>query len=348
MKNETSPVLFFLLTLVMVFSTSLAAANGRIEINQASVNAAGGFPFTISQPGSYMLTGNLDVPADTDGIIIDTSGVNFDLNGFTISGPATCVPGNCTPGNGEGIRPQTVQDAFGVTLQNGIVRNFASNCIRLRRQAIISHVTVSSCGETGIEAASKSIVTYNTITRTGTSGLALLGGSNYAHNNISESGLAGGGEPSISGNSKATAGNICDDGSCGWVDNRRSFYLTQTTFMGIDALGACSDGYHMASMWEMTDISSLRYDSALGINKDDSGTGPPAVVQGWVRTGNESNREVTPGQGNCFNWTSNAPIAAGTWIWLYEDWAESASLASPWQAGFEICDIEKSVWCIED
>ena len=38
-----------------------SAADGVIEINQASVKAAGGFPFVISQPGSYRLTGNLDV-----------------------------------------------------------------------------------------------------------------------------------------------------------------------------------------------------------------------------------------------------------------------------------------------
>lgn len=63
-----------------------AGADGRIEINQASVEAAGGFPFTITEPGSYVLTGPLTVPAETSGLVIATSNVTIDLNiGWTIA-----------------------------------------------------------------------------------------------------------------------------------------------------------------------------------------------------------------------------------------------------------------------
>ncbi len=40
---------------------ALWAADGVIEINQATVEANGGFPYVISKPGSYILSGNLTV-----------------------------------------------------------------------------------------------------------------------------------------------------------------------------------------------------------------------------------------------------------------------------------------------
>ena len=72
------------------------AADGQILINQASVMAAGGFPFSIFQPGSYKLSGNLQVPAGKDGIQISASHVTLDLNGFTIQGAISCQGKVCT------------------------------------------------------------------------------------------------------------------------------------------------------------------------------------------------------------------------------------------------------------
>ena len=61
------------------------AVNGVAEINQTSVNAGGGFPVTISQPGSYVLTSDLVVPdANTTGVSIQTADVTLDMNGFSI------------------------------------------------------------------------------------------------------------------------------------------------------------------------------------------------------------------------------------------------------------------------
>ncbi len=40
-------------------------------------------PYTISNPGSYYLTGNLAVTAG-DAIVIAVDGVTLDLNGFTL------------------------------------------------------------------------------------------------------------------------------------------------------------------------------------------------------------------------------------------------------------------------
>ena len=92
--------LFILLVLaasVPVFAGA-KTADETVLINQASVVAAGGFPFTITQPGSYKLIGNLVVPANTSGILIQSNDVTLDLNGFSITGAVVCdnQGDNCT------------------------------------------------------------------------------------------------------------------------------------------------------------------------------------------------------------------------------------------------------------
>lgn len=66
--------------------------DGQILINQSTVNAAGGFPYQITQPGSYKLSGNLMMNTSVLGnfngmdvaISIGSNNVTLDLNGFTI------------------------------------------------------------------------------------------------------------------------------------------------------------------------------------------------------------------------------------------------------------------------
>lgn len=75
--------------------------------DQAKVNAAGGFPYRITQPGSYRLAGNLVAPLGKTGIDVSAGGsVSLDLNGFSISSAASCdqhhaVDGPRGPGCGQ-------------------------------------------------------------------------------------------------------------------------------------------------------------------------------------------------------------------------------------------------------
>ena len=68
-----------------LFATSAFAVDGQVLINQSTILASGGFPYHITQPGSYKLTGNLTVPFGSNGIIIQSSFVTIDLNGFNIA-----------------------------------------------------------------------------------------------------------------------------------------------------------------------------------------------------------------------------------------------------------------------
>ena len=63
------------------------AVDGVLEINDASVIGAGGYPFVIGTSASYILTGNLTPPAGSSGIVATAPNVEIDLNGFSIITP---------------------------------------------------------------------------------------------------------------------------------------------------------------------------------------------------------------------------------------------------------------------
>jgi len=142
----------------------------------------------------------------------------------------------------------------------------------------------------------------------------------------------------------------------------RSFYLTQATFQGNRALDACARGYHMASRFEILDVSMLYYDSSIGLTADDSGSGPPSAAAaygssgptGWVRTGGTSRfTDATGGRGsastNCAAWSSNSPEAYGTVAYLADRFTSEDNSSVPlWNGGSQRCDIPQHVWCIED
>ncbi len=75
-----------LLVLAMIVTPfSAFAVDGTVLINQSTVTAMGGFPYTITQSGSYKLSGNLVVPSGLSGIVITVPNVTIDLNGFNIA-----------------------------------------------------------------------------------------------------------------------------------------------------------------------------------------------------------------------------------------------------------------------
>jgi hypothetical protein len=94
--------------------------DGVVLINQSTVMAAGGFPYTISSPGSYKLSGNLIAPANVNGIQIAASNVTLDLAGFSIGGPDQTCTTVCLPVYGI----TAVSPVIGVTVRNGAISGF--------------------------------------------------------------------------------------------------------------------------------------------------------------------------------------------------------------------------------
>ena len=152
--------------LLALLPSPVAADDGVVEINQAAVSAGGitpsdspGFPATLDRRGSYRLTGNLSVPASTDGVRIEADGVTLDLNGFSISGPTriTCPIQGCPPNNGIGVHSL---NATGSTVRNGSVENMGAEGIRLDGEARVYDVTARSNGRSGIQVGSWSLVRH--------------------------------------------------------------------------------------------------------------------------------------------------------------------------------------------
>jgi hypothetical protein len=127
----------------------------------------------------------------------------------------------------------------------------------------------------------------------------------------------------------------------------RQYYLTELEYKGNGALTACAAGYHMASLWEIADPSNLRYNSALGFTREDSGGGPPYKF-GWVRTGYAVSGTNTTGRANCDVWTSDEGTDYGTRANLPSDWLAGAQDMGVWELYTLSCSGSAAVWCIED
>lgn len=136
-------------------------SDGVIPIDQAQALSgrvtpgdAPGFPVTITQSGSYRLTGNLKVPnANTSAIVITADRVTIDLNGFSITGPTTCtgIPvQSCTPtGTGSGIESSNAS----IVVYNGMIQGMGAHGVYLHgadKKYRVENVYVINNGSNGI------------------------------------------------------------------------------------------------------------------------------------------------------------------------------------------------------
>ena len=111
--------------LLAPLALNIRAVDGVVLIDQNRALAgnvtpgdAAGFPVTISQAGSYRLSGNLTVPSGQSGIEISASNVTIDLNGFNITTP---VQSQVSPARGiffTGSGPSSI------TVRNGKIEGF--------------------------------------------------------------------------------------------------------------------------------------------------------------------------------------------------------------------------------
>jgi hypothetical protein len=114
-------------------------ATGPTAINGADWN--NNLPVIISQPGSYVLTSNIQAPTGYtgNGIFIDADNVTLDLNGFAVIGVA---------GSADGITSVYTER---VVIRNGYVQSWGQYGIRAESTvARIERVVVSRNGGWGI------------------------------------------------------------------------------------------------------------------------------------------------------------------------------------------------------
>ena len=190
------------LTVLLSVTSAAMAADGAVEIDAAAAAAgnvtpgdAPGLPVSITVPGSYVLTGSLSVPAaGTTAIVISANDVSIDLNGFSISGPASCAgsPASCS-GTGAGIGISGTA-AAGVSIRNGAIRGMGSDGIRIGSAAVVEEIRASGNGGSGVVVGVGSMLRHNTATGNGATGLT-MGSASIATDNVARSngshGIAG-------------------------------------------------------------------------------------------------------------------------------------------------------------
>jgi parallel beta helix pectate lyase-like protein len=194
-------------------ATSAYAVDGVVLIDQNRALAGNvtpgdtpGFPVSITQPGSYKLSGNLTVPnSSTSGIVISASNVTIDLGGFAILGPVVCPGAGCTgfldgPGGitvavaNSGLVPQ-----YNITIRNGTIQGIGGSGIQLAGGGVrVEQIHARGNAVAGIRvvnstsAAGTCIVRQNTVENNGFQGISIGGSTvnalvveNAARNNSS-------------------------------------------------------------------------------------------------------------------------------------------------------------------
>jgi len=175
---------FVCVCILAATSRGLYAVDGVVLINQASALAGNvtpgdtpGFPVTISQSGSYRLTGDLVIPdSNTVAIQIKADHVTLDLNGFGILGPTVCTssPATCSSSTqGIGIQADNGPNADGprgTKVFNGTVRGMGGvGILILGAGSSVERVVLDSNGGGGVIIAGS--VIESTATRNGGFGI---------------------------------------------------------------------------------------------------------------------------------------------------------------------------------
>lgn len=240
------------------------AAAGATEINQAIVDAGGGFPFVINASGSYRLTSNLDVPDENTTAIRINSGVSdvhIDLNQLAIRGPVTCAAttGVCSAtGTGHGIQSLSNGNGSNISVSNGTVRGMggdgfnstnnsyqrvdalrvyhnAGSGITVGSFATVRNSNASRNGVDGIRVGPRSLIQDNVCSFNGEDGIQATSGGAIQNNTSSSNGSDG--LNTLSSTDAGYGGNVftCNNsaGSC-----TNGFQVSGGLQIGINVCGS--------------------------------------------------------------------------------------------------------------
>ncbi|MDJ0789798.1 MAG: hypothetical protein QNK05_23625 [Myxococcota bacterium] len=343
--------------LLLLLTSPGLATDGVLEINQACAAQRGpaagddpgcfpgdldGFPVTIVASGSYRLTSNLAPPdIDTTAIDSQTDHVSLDLAGFGIVFPGTgCIAGAlCPQGSGDGIA-----GARFTAVSNGFVRNAGRRGIDLDDLAMVHRVRVDGSGLDGVRLGNGSVLTQSIVNSSGQFGGSLAFPTVFSHTMLRNNGRLDGAAFGDRSGGIPTIGNYCADLTCGPAPRARRYYLTQDTFAGDEALDACAEGFHVASIYEISETGALRYDTTLGRTDLDSGEGPPTDSNrfGWA-FGDDLQ--------SCSGFTNPNAAAVeygATQLSLEDITGNPLAVSGGYLRRQVLCSQERPVWCIED
>ena len=148
--------------------TGPVAATNRTAINPQGLT----LPYTISEPGSYVLMGNIVAPGGFAGsaISIDADDVTLDLNGFAIVGD----------GNGTAVGVFSSHNR--IAIRNGSVRNWQTGLsIQGAEHAEVSDLRVTDGAAGGLLVGRYTVVTRCVAHNTGNVGIQATDGCVVSH-----------------------------------------------------------------------------------------------------------------------------------------------------------------------
>lgn len=238
-----------LLPLSLFVAGADAAAPGALEINNdcVAVGCFGGdtpgYPVTITQPGTYVLTSDLAPPQGSQNAIVITATqpVDFDLAGHTIDGGATCTGtpvSSCSAGTGGSAILAQSNPPTSIRIHDGTTRGFI-NAIAIFYAddgTVLDHMTVTQNSNNGLFVTSETVsamrVRDSQVTRNGNQGIfasspIILENSSVAGNHL-EGVIAGSSNTILVGN--RIGNNGAKGFSCG--DPAEVCAMGQNTFVG--------------------------------------------------------------------------------------------------------------------
>lgn len=373
---------------IVLLPTIALASDGVREINHACAVGPGcfagdppGYPVTIFSPGSYRLTGPLDLSGErgtVDGVHVRANHVSLDLGGFSIHGATSCSGSgaslSCNPGgSGVGIRVE----GFAATVRNGTVRNMPGGGLRteggyeglraeslrawqnggdgisLSSVALVSDAHAIENEGSGINGGSSVVIRDCVSHGNLSSGIFVLGPGGVVRATVSTDNGVNGFQLVAGtrfGQDNRSDGNPSED-SCGngLCTEGRRYYLTDTSFTGDHGADVCAPDFHMASFAELSSPAVLVYDTRLGATSASPDRGP-WVDWGWVRTGLP---DLFTECGESPPWSNATSSLAGTAIRMStpigsDTLDDPAEYSSPWALESRACDQLTRVWCIED
>ena len=185
------PAVVVLMIMLIGFPGIASAGDGAIDINQAKVMAAGGFPFNISSRGRYRLTSSLLNNASANAIEVGASFVDIDLNGFTVrslmgGGIHTSVNG----ANFTTVHDGTVFSEQGalILLDSAAVRNVAGLSaaigIQVGNDSSVTDSITQNCGSRGIAAGVGAQVSGNRVVGNQGGGISVGNNSRISGNTV--------------------------------------------------------------------------------------------------------------------------------------------------------------------
>lgn len=281
-------------------------ATNRQTINQQAIAS---LPYVITQPGSYVLIGNLTGVAGQHGIDVQSDDVTIDLNGFALIGVSGSLDGISAGGF-----------LSNLTVENGLIRSWGGAGLNSNAENCqLDHLRASNNGSSGLRVGGDAEISHCVSNSNASAGIRTSGGSTVSSctaNSNGGTGIDTGG--TVIG---CTAGNNAGDGinvagdslvkDCRVVGNNRGITTgVSCTFLNCHVEGSDGDGIIAGVGASVLDCNA-RFNGGDGIIVGDGSTVSRCTLWRNTADGIQVPRACSVFENTCTENGFNAGTGAG-------------------------------------